>query len=279
MIYFDLTFGSSTTGVVVRMLERPDDFQDITHVVLDEVHERTIDSDFLLIVLRRLMQKRPDLKLILMSATLEAQRFSNYLGGVPVLNIPGRTFPVEIKYLEDAVEMTNYRLTDDGSHATLDDDIDDAEESAGENAGGLQATLDGYSKQTKETILKFDEYRLDYQLITRLLLKLATAPELDHYSKAILVFMPGLAEIRRLNDEILAEPTFQKSWIVHALHSSIASEDQEKAFVVPPDGVRKIVIATNIAETGITIPDITAVIDAGKEKMMRCAFLTLLFWQ
>ncbi|KAJ5668882.1 hypothetical protein N7462_009952 [Penicillium macrosclerotiorum] len=259
----------ATTGVVVRMLERPDDFQDITHVVLDEVHERTIDSDFLLIVLRRLMQKRPDLKLILMSATLEAQRFSNYLGGVPVLNIPGRTFPVEMKYLEDAVEMTNYRLSEDESYTSLDDDPDEISDTTGDNAGGLQASLDGYSKQTKETILKFDEYRMDYQLIKKLLLKIATAPELEHYSRAILVFMPGLAEIRRLNDEILSEPSFQKGWIVHALHSSIASEDQEKAFVVPPDGMRKIVIATNIAETGITIPDITAVVDTGKEKMMR----------
>lgn len=261
----------STTGVVVRMLERPDDFQDITHVVLDEVHERTIDSDFLLIVLRRLMQKRPDLKLILMSATLEAQRFSNYLGGVPVMNIPGRTFPVEMKYLEDAVEMTNYRLSEDESHTVLDDDADEISDTTGDSAGGLQASLslDGYAKQTRETVLKFDEYRIDYQLIKKLLLKIATVPEMEHYSKAILVFMPGLAEIRRLNDEILSEPTFQKGWIVHALHSSIASEDQEKAFVVPPEGMRKIVIATNIAETGITIPDITAVVDAGKEKMMR----------
>jgi ATP-dependent RNA helicase DHX29 len=252
------------------MLERPEDFQDITHVVLDEVHERTIDSDFLLVVLRRLMQKRPDLKLILMSATLEAQRFSNYLGGVPVMNIPGRTFPVEMKYLEDAVEMTGYRLSEDDSNGVLDDDPDEVSDSTGDAAaGGLQASLEGYSKQTRETILNFDEYRMDYQLIKKLLLRIATEPEMDHYSKAILVFMPGLAEIRRLNDEILAEPTFQKGWIVHALHSSIASEDQEKAFNVPPEGTRKIVIATNIAETGITIPDITAVVDSGKEKMMR----------
>ncbi|KAJ5730239.1 uncharacterized protein N7483_004747 [Penicillium malachiteum] len=260
----------ATTGVVVRMLERPDDFQDVTHVVLDEVHERTIDSDFLLVVLRRLMQKRPDLKLILMSATLEAQRFSTYLGGVPVLNIPGRTFPVEMKYLEDAVEMTNYRLSeDDSTYTTQEDDIDETEDSNADTAGGLQASLDGYSRQTRETVSKFDEYRLDYQLIKRLLLRIATSPDMEYYSRAILVFMPGLAEIRRLNDEILSEPTFQRGWIIHALHSSIASEDQEKAFNVPPEGMRKIVIATNIAETGITIPDITAVVDAGKEKMMR----------
>ncbi|KAJ5946763.1 hypothetical protein N7454_003602 [Penicillium verhagenii] len=258
----------ATTGVVVRMLERPDDFQDITHVVLDEVHERTIDSDFLLVVLRRLMVKRLDLKLILMSATLEAQRFSTYLGGVPVLNIPGRTFPVEMKYLEDAVELTNYRLSEDDAKIVPDDDPDEAEDS-NSDTGGLQASLEGYSKQTRETVVRFDEYRMDFQLIKRLLLKIATAPEMDRYSKAILVFMPGLAEIRRLNDELLAEPTFQKGWIVHALHSSIASEDQERAFNVPPPGTRKIVIATNIAETGITIPDITAVVDTGKEKMMR----------
>jgi ATP-dependent RNA helicase DHX29 len=225
------------------MLERPDDFQDITHVVLDEVHERTIDSDFLLVVLRRLMLKRPDLKLILMSATLEAQRFSTYLGGVPVLNIPGRTFPVEMKYLEDAVEMTGYRLSEDEKNTVLDDDPDEISDNTGDNTGGLQASL--------ETIVNFDEYRIDYQLIKRLLLKIATASEMEHYSKAILVFMPGLAEIRRLNDEVLSEPTFQKGWIVHALHSSIASEDQEKAFNIPPEGFRKIVIATNIAETGM----------------------------
>ncbi|KAE8349994.1 P-loop containing nucleoside triphosphate hydrolase protein [Aspergillus coremiiformis] len=261
----------ATTGVVVRMLERPGDFQDITHVVLDEVHERSIDSDFLLIVLRRLMQRRPDLKLILMSATLEAQRFSNYLGGVPVLNIPGRTFPVEMKFLEDAIEMTNYRLSENDSNTTLDEDIDEMapENAEADTTGGVLASLDGYSKQTKETVLNIDEYRLDYLLIRKLLIKIATAPEMAHYSKAILVFMPGMAEIRRLNDEILSEPMFQQGWIVHALHSSIASEDQEKAFIVPPEGTRKIVIATNIAETGITIPDITAVIDAGKEKTMR----------
>ncbi|KAL4962628.1 putative ATP dependent RNA helicase [Aspergillus stella-maris] len=259
----------ATTGVVVRMLERPDDFQDVTHVVLDEVHERSIDSDFLLIVLRRLMAKRPDLKLILMSATLEANRFSTYLGGVPILNIPGRTFPVETKFIEDAVELTQYRLTENEPNVTYDEDEDDVDAAQGDAAGGLPATLESYSKQTRETILNFDEYRLDYQLINRLLMKIATAPEMEYYSKAILVFLPGMAEIRRLNDELLAEPTFQRGWIVHALHSSIASEEQEKAFVVPPEGMRKIVIATNIAETGITIPDITAVIDAGKEKTMR----------
>ncbi|EED21824.1 ATP dependent RNA helicase, putative [Talaromyces stipitatus ATCC 10500] len=263
----------ATTGVVVRMLERPNEMQDITHIVLDEVHERSIDSDFLLIVLRRLLAQRPELKVVLMSATVDAKKFANYLGGVPVLNIPGRTFPVQVKYLEDAIHLTNYRLDDSYPASTIiDEDEDDKSSDEGltdEMGRGLRATLEGYPYQTRDTVLKFDEYRLDYRLITRLLTAIATRQDLSQYSKAILVFLPGLAEIRRLHDEIGSDSTFNQGWIIHTLHSSIASEDQEKAFLVPPEGTRKIVIATNIAETGITIPDITAVIDAGKEKVMR----------
>ncbi|KAK2778995.1 hypothetical protein FQN53_001569 [Emmonsiellopsis sp. PD_33] len=259
----------ATTGVVVRMLERPKDFEDITHLVLDEVHERTIDSDFLLIILRRLIHDRPDLKLVLMSATVDAERFSKYLDGAPVLNIPGRTFPVEVKYLEDAIEVTKHHPNEDRLSA-LTDDSDDMDETHEKPGGDLASSLVGYSRQTRETVSGFDEYRLDYKLIVSLLSAIATKREFEPYSKAILVFMPGMAEIRRLNDEILSEPLFDnKRWIIHALHSSIASDEQEKAFLVPPKGVRKIVIATNIAETGITIPDITAVIDTGKEKVMR----------
>jgi ATP-dependent RNA helicase DHX29 len=243
----------STTGVVVRMLERPENFRDITHVVLDEVHERTIDSDFLLIVLRRLMRERPELKLILMSATVDAQRFSSYLGGAPIMNIPGRTFPVDVKYIEDAVELTQYRADERELPDAFEKDNDDFSSDEGgdtEKTKDIRSSLGPYSKQTKDTVMKLDEYRLDYKLIVRLLAYIATDSLLEKYSKAILVFLPGLAEIQRLNDEIAGEPEFGRGWIIHTLHSSIASEDQEKAFVVPPDGIKKIVIATNIAETG-----------------------------
>ena len=98
----------ATTGIVMRVLEGSNDLQEITHLVLDEVHERSIDSDFLLIVLKKLLLKRKDLKVVLMSATVDANRFSSYLGNAPVLNVPGRTFPVRVQYLEDAVELTGY---------------------------------------------------------------------------------------------------------------------------------------------------------------------------
>jgi len=106
-------------------------------------------------------------------------------------------------------------------------------------------------------------------LILKLLQKLAFDADYRPFSKAILIFLPGIGEIRQLNDLLTGYPAFQRGWRVHPLHSSFTSEDQQAAFEVPPDGVRKIVLATNIAETGITIPDVTAVIDTGKHKEMR----------
>jgi ATP-dependent RNA helicase DHX29 len=90
-------------------------------------------------------------------------------------------------------------------------------------------------------------------------------------TQAVLIFMPGMGEIRRLFDTLQAHKVFgdERKWLIYALHSSIANDKQQAAFDVPPRGVRKIVIATNIAETGITIPDITCVIDAGKHKESR----------
>ncbi|KAF4636925.1 hypothetical protein G7Y89_g1157 [Cudoniella acicularis] len=262
----------ATTGIVMRMLEGSNDLRDITHIVLDEVHERTIDSDFLLIVLKKLMVRRPDLKVILMSATVDAERFSKYLDGAPVLNVPGRTFPVQVKYLEDAVELTGYSL--DSHHqeklTDLDDDIDIGEGPLNESAKMENTkTLRGYSGKTRNTISQIDEYRIDFDLVSQLLGMIATDERFTVYSKAILVFLPGIGEIRQLNDMLVGHPVFSSGWYVYPLHSTIASEDQEAAFLVPPLGTRKIVLATNIAETGITIPDVTCVIDTGKHREMR----------
>ena len=256
----------ATTGIVMRMLEGSDDLGDITHLVLDEVHERTIDSDFLLIVIRKLLKRRPDLKVVLMSATVNAERFSYYLGGAPIMNVPGRTFPVETKFLEDAVEVTGFS-TDSGYHGgaeAIEADDDDAAKVRSQ-VGDLQ----GYSPRTLSTLAKIDEYRIGYGLIVKLLETIATSVPYSSYSKAILVFLPGIAEIRRLNDMLTGHRAFTSGWVIYTLHSTIATDEQERAFMVPPPGVRKIVLATNIAETGITIPDVTCVIDTGKHKEMR----------
>lgn len=256
----------ATTGIVMRMLEGSDDLGDITHLVLDEVHERSIDSDFLLIVLRKLMKRRPDLKVVLMSATVNAERFSDYLGRAPIMNVPGRTFPVDTKYLEDAVELTNFKLgsgSRGGAEAIEFDDDDTAK------VPSQIADLQGYSPKTLDTLAKLDEYHISYGLIVKLLETLASSESYSPYSKAILVFLPGMAEIRRLNDMLTSHRTFTNGWYIYALHSTVATDEQERAFQVPPPGIRKIVLATNIAETGITIPDVTCVVDTGKHKEMR----------
>ncbi|KAG9825662.1 ATP-dependent RNA helicase A, partial [Aureobasidium melanogenum] len=258
----------ATVGIVLRMLESTKGFDEVTHLVIDEIHERSIDTDFLLIVLRALMIRRPDLKVVLMSATVDAQRFSSYLGNAPIVTVPGRTFPVAAKYLEDAIELTGHTI-EDGSPKTADADEDDLEAGSSEATIAAAKQLTGYSPKTVRTLAGFDEYAIDYTLIVKLLEKIAYDPSYTQFSQAILVFLPGLAEIRSLNDFLGGHPAFSKGWLVYPLHSTFSSEEQQAAFKVPPPGMRKIVLATNIAETGITIPDVTAVIDTGKHKEMR----------
>lgn len=230
---------------------------------MQQVHERSIDTDFLLIVLRSLMMKRPDLKVVLMSATVNAQRFSEYLNGAPIIDVPGRTFPVEAKFLEDAIELTGH-TNEDAAASIVDEDTN--EDEVQEKGTG---ELTGYSKRTQNTLANYDEYRIDYSLIVKLIEKIGHHAQYQDYSKAILVFLPGIAEIRQVNDMLCGHPRFSKGWRVFPLHSTFSSEDQQAAFEIPPQGTRKIVLATNIAETGITIPDVTCVIDTGKHKEMR----------
>jgi ATP-dependent RNA helicase DHX36 len=100
-----------TTGVLLRRLQCDPDLASVSHVFVDEVHERDLNTDFLLIVLKDLLARRISLKLVLMSATLNATAFSNYFGGCPVVSIPGRTFPVLEQRLEDVSALCSRRRT------------------------------------------------------------------------------------------------------------------------------------------------------------------------
>ncbi|CDW97667.1 hypothetical protein [Sporisorium scitamineum] len=296
----------ATTGIVLRMLEGTA-FNEITHVIIDEVHERSIESDFLLIILKTLIAHRKDLKVILMSATVDAERISKYCGGCPTIAVPGRTFPVNVHYLEDAVEMSNYIIEDDSPYAfrpkrgyrngdgnarkqnapgnksklqllaqapveeeddaALLDDDDEDPDGQGPSTGNLGKA---YRSKTIDTLGRMNEYVINHDLIIKILERVCLEKDLEPYSAATLIFMPGLAEIRKCHDMLVDHPTFGGAGFqLFPLHSTISSENQGAVFNVPPPGVRKIVIATNIAETGITIPDITCVIDSGKHREMR----------
>lgn len=229
----------------------------------------SIDTDFLLIILRTLMDRRPELKVILMSATVDAARFSRYLNDAPILSVPGRTFPVQTQYLEDAIELTHYVGSVEDARKNGNASGDEDEEEITSEKSGIPSKLPGYSPATRNVLSSYDEYAIDYDLIVRLIESVAYDPQLSRYSSAVLVFLPGIAEIRQLNDMLTGHQSFGSNWLIYPLHSTISSEDQQAAFQLPPPGVRKIVIATNIAETGVTIPDITCVIDTGKHKEMR----------
>ena len=286
-----------TNGILLRMLEG-DAFDDVTHVIIDEVHERSIESDFLLIILKTLMSYRRDLKVVLMSATVDADRISAYFGGCPTVSVPGRTFPVNLHYLEDAVEMSGYILEDNSQYEkrvkrrrwnqdgygqqqqgnvarlksnTEADDLYDSDEENGGPTTSLAAGEKLYTSKTIKTIDRMDHNVVNHELIVHLLEQICFRnPNLEPYSAATLIFMPGLAEIRTCFDLLTAHHLFgNDSFQIYPLHSTISSENQSAVFDVPPPGVRKIVIATNIAETGITIPDITCVIDTGRQREMR----------
>ncbi|XP_012944942.1 ATP-dependent DNA/RNA helicase DHX36 [Aplysia californica] len=254
-----------TTGIVLKFLESDPKLQRATHVIIDEIHERDLQSDFLMIILKDLLAVRRDLKVILMSATLNAEMFSHYFNDCPMLNIPGYTFPVKEYLLENIIEMTGYRLREGntGFRGRKRDTQKDREER--ENYMVWLRTLIGrYDMKTIEVLNKFDYSCIDLDLIQHIIHYICTQME----DGAILVFVPGWEEIKKLNEMI--QKTAQSrsgSLRVIPLHSLMPTVNQREIFDRPPPGVRKIVIATNIAETSITIDDVVFVIDCGKIKV------------
>ncbi|XP_059164775.1 ATP-dependent RNA helicase DHX29-like [Physella acuta] len=281
-----------TTGVILRQLHNADKFRGVTHLIIDEVHERSVDSDFLMIVVKEILARRTDLKVILMSATLDSQKCSAYFGHCPVINIPGRTFPVQVFYLEDVIEKTGYVVDDDSPytlshHQLIKEDTASVEvtlkggNTSKQNLSWTQEDIskidrtdlsaETYSLRTRNAITRLNPNRINLDLIVDLLKHLESSPPFCDISGAVLIFLPGLADIQELYEMLTTMRDFTNTskYQIFALHSILNSQDQSKVFSVPPPGIRKVVIATNIAETGITIPDVVYVIDSGKAKELR----------
>lgn len=264
-----------TTGIILQWLRSSPLLSTISHLVLDEIHERNLHSDVLLIIVKDLLRVRQDLKVILMSATLNAEKFSKYFNNCPMIHIPGMTFPVQEFLLEDVLEMIRYRPQRkeqrprwkrgfmQGQNSRPEKDQKEAEYK--ESWPCYARTIrDKYSDRTIDVLeMMDDDDKIDLELIVQLIRHIVLSQE----EGAILVFLPGWDNISGLNDLLMAQQMFKSDrFVIIPLHSLMPTVTQTSVFKRPPPGVRKIVIATNIAETSITIDDVVFVIDGGKIK-------------
>ncbi|XP_067424694.1 ATP-dependent RNA helicase DHX29 isoform X2 [Emydura macquarii macquarii] len=278
-----------TTGVLLRKLQDNSLLSNVSHVIVDEVHERSVQSDFLLIILKEILHKRSDLHLILMSATVDSEKFSSYFTHCPIIRISGRSYPVEVFHVENVIEEIGYVLEKDSEYCQKF--LEEEEEITINitNKGGgitkhqeyvplqsgsgvdLGPHYQKYSNRTRQAIFYMNPYKINLDLILELLAFLDRSPQFKNIEGAVLIFLPGLAHIQQLYDLISTDRRFNSRdrHRLIALHSILSTQDQAAAFTLPPSGVRKIVLATNIAETGITIPDVVFVIDTGRTKENR----------
>ncbi|KAL9113122.1 MAG: hypothetical protein Q9227_002734 [Pyrenula ochraceoflavens] len=229
-----------TTGVLLRRLQSFDKMADslsnVSHVFVDEVHERSLDNDILLALLKDVLQTRPSLKIVMMSATLDADTFISYfhgVGKVGQVDIEGRTFPITDVFLDDILRRTNF------NNNTLSD---------GQEEMGMGRQIQNLG------------FGIHYDLIVSLVQYIDE--ELGQEVGSILIFLPGVLEIERC---LAALQKFPRVFGL-PLHASLAPTEQRKVFERVPPGRRKVIAATNVAETSITIEDTVAVIDSGRVK-------------
>lgn len=194
-----------TEAVLVRMLQDDPSLEDYNLVVLDEFHERSVNTDLALAFLKEAMELREDLYVIVMSATIDSKKIAEYLGkekSAPVISIPGKMFPVEVKY--------------DGKTDFIKICESEAEKSTGD----------------------------------------------------ILIFLPGISEIKKC-EEKLKENLDLEQYEILILHSSISLNEQKKILTKNESHKKRIIISSAIAETSITVPGITTVIDCGLSRVNR----------
>jgi len=264
-----------TTGILLRRLLVDRNLRGVTHVIVDEIHERGMNEDFLLIILKDLLSRRSELKLILMSATLDAELFSSYFGGAGVIYIPGFTYPVRSHFLEDILEMTRYRLTpynqidDYGQERTWKMNKQIPKKRKSQITFVVEDALRAadfkeFSPETRESLSCWYPDCIGFNLIEFLLCNICE----NEGPGGILIFLTGWDDISSLKEKLQIHPIFGNPDLVMLLacHGSMETFEQRLIFEEPASGVRKIVLATNIAETSITINDVAFVIDCGKAK-------------
>jgi len=222
-------------------------------IIIDEAHERSLNIDFLLGYLKQLLPKRPDLKVIVTSATIDAERFSNHFVGAPIIEVSGRTYPVEVRYRP--LGKSGFRAKEIAEAENAQFDLDDD-------------TIFGIARKAK-TEARWLEEDDEEEAIEEAILD-AADDLLRQGDGDILVFLPGEREIRDTADHLRkyqGRSAKLKHVEVLPLFARLSIEDQQKIF--KSHSARRIVLATNVAETSLTVPGIKYVIDAGLARMNR----------
>ncbi|XP_077188724.1 ATP-dependent RNA helicase A isoform X1 [Paroedura picta] len=247
-----------TVGVLLRKLEAG--IRGISHVIVDEIHERDINTDFLLVVLRDVVQTYPEIRVILMSATIDTSMFCEYFFNCPIIEVYGRTFPVQEYFLEDCIQMTKF-IPPPKEKKKKDKDDDGGED---DDANCNLICSDEYGPETKRCMAQLNEKETPFELIEALLKYIETL----HVPGAVLVFLPGWNLIYTMQKYLEMNPHFgSQRYRILPLHSQIPREEQRRVFDSVPNGMTKVILSTNIAETSITINDVVYVIDSCKQKV------------
>jgi ATP-dependent helicase HrpA len=210
-----------TDGVLLAEIQRDRLLTAYDTIIVDEAHERSLNIDFLLGYLHQLLPRRPDLKLIITSATIDPQRFSRHFGDAPVVEVSGRTYPVEVRYRPLVEELDPDELEDDSADPEVRDQI--------------TAVCDAVRELTAEG------------------------------PGDVLVFLSGEREIRD-TAEALRRMELRHTEIL-PLYARLSAAEQHRVF--EPHTGRRVILATNVAETSLTVPGIRYVVDPGTARISR----------
>jgi ATP-dependent helicase HrpA len=217
-----------TDGILLNAMQRNRKLEQYDTIIIDEAHERSLNIDFLLGYIKQLLPKRPDLKVIITSATIDPESFSKHFNDAPIIEVSGRTFPIEVRYRP--INQDEEENPDPDASTTARDYID-----------GILSALDELVLEDKGDVL---------------------------------VFLSGESEIRDAQEAIQGRITAGSLGTgveVLPLYGRLSSAEQHRVFETSKVAglKRRIILATNVAETSLTIPNIKYVIDAGTARISR----------
>mmetsp|Transcript_15561 Transcript_15561/g.23901 ORF Transcript_15561/g.23901 Transcript_15561/m.23901 type:complete len:1923 (-) Transcript_15561:159-5927(-) len=232
-----------TTGYLVRvMANNPERFDDISHLIIDEVHERSIDSDILCLLCRRLLESNPRIRIVLMSATMASSMYAEYFGvETPPIEVGGRRFPIKEFFIEDIISSFKLPAKDKKSAIYIRDQSD-------------KCKCKGAPSNTHMANL--------YQIAVRV------AATVGRPGTSVLIFVSGMNDIVSIIDLVDKLYLPDATYTCFPIHSDVPFEEQMAAFDKPAKDEVKIIIGTNAAESSITLPDVDHVICLGLQKQI-----------